>query len=158
MDTPGSAAGTIERITVRIHVGDDRMAGTDDPLFLCLHGPAGREFRLAEADGTRLKRAADEAFVLGPPDHPDTNVAHPELNDPTQPAIDIADITGVALSKGMEPIPNVRGVGELDDRLEIAYAEVEVHYGRDPQVARYVREGPLWLGLACGFTIELPPR
>ena len=145
----------IERITVQVHVGHDRMAGTDDPLFLRLHGPGGREFRLAKADGAGLKRDAEGAYVLGAADAAETNVAHPQLNDPTQPPVDIADITGVSLAKGMDPIPNVRGIGELDDRLEVAFVEVDIQCAPDGSVTRYTRTGPLWLGLASGFSIEL---
>ena len=41
-----SAPRPAEKIVVRIRVGSDLMAASDDPLFLRLGGPAGREFRL----------------------------------------------------------------------------------------------------------------
>ena len=155
VEAAASTRGQIERITVQVHVGHHRMAGTDDPLFLRLHGPGGREFRLAEADGSGLKRDAEGAYVLGAPDAPDTNVAPPELNAPPRPPIDLGDIVGVSLVKGMEPIPNVRGIGELDDRLEVAYVEVEIQCSPGGRGTRDTRAGPLWLGLASGFSIEL---
>ena len=42
---------SLTRIVVRIRVGSDRMAASDDPLFLGLEAPEGREFRLAAAHG-----------------------------------------------------------------------------------------------------------
>lgn len=158
MSTNAPAPGSISHIQVRLQVGHDRMAGTDDPLFLRLHGPAGREFRLAGADGYTIKRDDEHVYVLGAPDHPETNVAHPELNDPTIPALAISEVLGVSLVKGMEPIPNVRGIGELDDRVEIESVEVEIHCGPDEAIHRYSRQGPIWLGLASGFTVELAKR
>ena len=152
-----TTTGHIERITVQVHVGHDRMAGTDDPLFLRLHGPGGREFRLAKADGSGLKRDADGAYVLGATDAPETNVAHAELNDPTDPPIDIADITGVSLAKGMDPIPNVRGIAELDDRVEIQTARVEIHATAGGPPICYERNGPFWLSLSCGLSVALAP-
>ncbi len=131
-DPEGPAAGTseqVECIRVRIRVGDDRMAASDDPLFLGLRGPAGREFRLAFAHGRGLRRGAEDVYVLGPAGAPGVNVAHPELNDPTRPPIVPSAITGAYLRKGQEPIPNVRGFGEMDDRLQVAEVEVEVVAG-----------------------------
>jgi len=147
----------IRRIVVRVHVGTDLLAASDDPLFLELHGPVGREFRLALAHGRILRRGADDRFVLAGPDDPDTNVAHPELNDPTYPPLDANGITGVTLRKGLDPIPNVRGRGELDDRLQIVEAEVEIHADEEPKPRCYLRMGPIWLGLVCGLRVSLPP-
>lgn len=148
-------AQAVRKIVVRIKVGSDRMAATDDPVFLRLLGPSGREFRLSHARGRDLRRDADDSFVLGPSGDGETNVAHPGLNDPTVPALDLAGITGVAIHKGMEPVPNVRGFGEMDDRLEVAEASVEIHADGSPSPVRFHRAGPLWLGLLCGHSFEL---
>ena len=56
--------------------------------------------------------------MLVPKGHADSNVCFPELNDPTSPPLDAGAISGVYLRKGLDPIPNVRAVGEMDDRLE----------------------------------------
>jgi len=144
----------IERIEVRVQTGSALMAASDDPLFLRLLGPLGREFRLLLARGKSLRRASSDVFVLGPPGDAGTNVAQPELNDPTRPPIELAGIDGVQLVKGLDPLPNVRGIGELDDRLLLESAAV-VLYGADGQTARYRREGPIWLGLVCGLTVGL---
>ena len=94
--------------------------------------------------------------MFGQPDSPDTNVAHPELNDPTMPALDLRGIHSVRLVKGLEPLPNVRGLGEMDDRLLIEEIEVTIHAkGQEPR--RFYREGPHWLGLICGMVLELAP-
>jgi hypothetical protein len=146
----------ILRIVVRVHVGTDRLAASDDPLFLELHAPLGREFRLAFTQGSALRRGADDRFVLAGPDDPDTNVAHPDLNDPTQPALDANGVVGVVLRKGQDPIPNVRGHGELDDRLQLVDAEVELHVEGEPKPRRYARPGAIWLGLVCGMRVSLP--
>jgi hypothetical protein len=146
----------IRRIVVRVHVGTDLLAASDDPLFLELHGPVGREFRLALAQGRALRRGADDRYVLGGVDDPDTNVSHPELNDPSYPPLDANGITGVVLRKGQDPIPNVRGHGELDDRLQIVEAEVELHVEGEPKPRCYMRIGPIWLGLVCGLRMALP--
>ncbi len=138
-----------------MRTGAALMAASDDPLFLRLQGPQGREFRLEMARGRSLRRATTDVFVLGPPGAADTNVAHPELNDPTHPAIDLAGIEGVQLAKGLDPVPNVRGIGEMDDRLLIESAEV-VLLGADGRTARFRREGPIWLGLVCGLALSLP--
>jgi len=145
----------IEKIVVRIRVGDHRMSGSDDPFFLRLVGPGGREFRLRLARGKTLRRGALDVFVLGPAGAADTNVAHPELNDPTRPPLDLSQIEHVSLHKAMEPIPNVRGVAELDDRLELEDIEVEIHPAGQATPVRYRRAGPIWLGLNCGLCIEL---
>ncbi len=147
----------IRRIVVRITVGTDRMAASDDPLFLELQGPGGREFRLAPASGKALRRGAQDEFVLAGAADPDTNVAHAELNDPSTPPLDVSEITGVCLRKGMEPIPNVRGFGEMDDRLQVVAASVEFHVGDETGPRRFVREGPVWLGLVCGQRLSLLP-
>jgi hypothetical protein len=146
----------VRKIVVRVKVGDHRMSATDDPLFLQLHGPSGREFRLSLAHGRALRRGSEDVFVLGPPEDADTNLAHPELNDPTQPPLDLVGIERVSLWKGMEPLPNVRGLGEMDDRLEVDEAETEIHAGNLSKPARFFRRGPFWLGLICGKSLELP--
>jgi hypothetical protein len=146
----------IQRIVVRVQVGEHMLAATDDPLFLSLRGPSGREFRLALRHGKTLRRGADDRFVFGAPDDPETNVAHPELNDPTSPLVDAAGITGVFVRKGFEPIPNVRAVAEMDDRLEIVEAEIEIHVEGRPKPIRHHRQGPVWLGLICGLRFEIP--
>ena len=130
------------------------MAASDDPLFLRLLGPAGRELRLQLAKGKSLRRGRQDLYVLGSPDDPKTNVAHPGLNDPSAPALDLEGINGVQLVKGLEPIPNVRGVGEMDDRLLIDEAEVIVHAAGGAR-ACFRRRGPFWLGLVCGLCLDL---
>jgi len=149
-------AGKLVRIRVRIKVGQSRMAGSDDPLYLGVHGPWGREFRLELQQGHARRRGHEDVYVLGPPDDPDTNVEHPELNDPSAPSIDAASITGVYLRKGFEPIPNVRGIGEMDDRIEISEAEVEIESEGATKAMRFQRTGPIWLGLVAGVRFELP--
>jgi hypothetical protein len=131
------------------------MSGSDDPFFLRLVGPSGREFRLLHAKGKTLRRGTQDVFVLGGPDDPDVNVANPELNSPLLPPLDLAKIERVSLHKGLSPIPNVRGVGELDDRLELELIEVELYTASESKPRRYQRTGPLWLGLNCGLSIEL---
>lgn len=157
MSQAAPEAGSLRRITVRIRVGEHRMAASDDPLFLGLRGPGGREFRLAYARSASLRRGGEDVYVLAGPDDPETNVAHPELNDPTTPSIDAGALHTVYLRKGLEPIPNVRGYGEMDDRLEIAEAEVELQAASAPKALRFVRRGPLWLGLVCGLVADLEP-
>jgi len=147
----------IRQITARIQVGEHILAGSDDPLFLGLRGPTGREFRLVLKHGKTLKRGKENRFVLGSPDDRETNVAHPELNDPSSPALDAAEITGIFIRKGFEPIPNVRGVAEMDDRLEITEVEIEIHVEGRPEPIRHYRRGPIWLGLICGLRLEVPP-
>ena len=131
------------------------MAGSDDPVFLRLTGPAGRDFRLQLAKGRSLRRGAEDVYVLAPGSDPESNVSHPDLNDPTVPPLRAAGIEGVVLLKAMEPIPNVRGVGELDDRLEIMEVEVQIHAAGGAEPVRYRREGPIWLGLISGLSLEL---
>jgi len=133
------------------------MAASDDPLFLELTGPAGREFRLAPAQGRALRRGSDERYVLAGAGDPDTNVRFPELNDPGSPPIPLAGVTGVVLRKGQEPIPNVRGHGEMDDRLQVLAIEVSLVPDAGAATRRYLREGPFWLGLVCGERIALLP-
>ena len=89
------------------------------------------------------------------PEDPETNVEHPELNDPTAPPIDAASLTGVYLRKGFDPIPNVRGVGEMDDRIEISEAEVEIESEGAVKAIRFNRSGPIWLGLVAGVRFDL---
>lgn len=152
-----SASARLRRIEVSVRVGTDRMAASDDPLFLELEGPAGREFRLAPAQGKALRRGADEHYVLAGPGDADTNIGFPELNDPTAPRIPLSAVTGVALRKGQEPIPNVRGHGEMDDRLQVHSIEVRLVPDDGSPARRFVREGPFWLGLVCGERISIPP-
>lgn len=110
--------------------------------------------RLELARGRSLRRGAADLYVLGSPKDAATNVKHAELNDPCAPALDAAEIQGVYLRKGNDPIPNVRAVGELDDRLEVSHAAVVIHAeGGPPQ--HFGRRGPLWLGLAAGLRFEL---
>jgi hypothetical protein len=149
-------AEKVIRIRVRLMVGESRMAASDDPLYLGLHGPCGREFRLELEKGHARRRGHEDLYVLGVPDDSETNVEHPELNDPTVPAIDAASVTGVYLRKGFEPIPNVRGVGEMDDRIEITEAEVELELEDAAKAIRFNRSGPIWLGLVAGVRFELP--
>jgi hypothetical protein len=146
----------VAQIAVRLRVGANRLSASDDPLFLVLTGPLGREFRLALARGTFLRRGQEDHFCFGSRDDPAVNVAHPELNDPTEPAIDAGAITGIYVRKGLDPIPNVRALGELDDRLEIAEIEVEIQVRGEPQPLRFARGGPCWLGLVCGLQLGIP--
>lgn len=146
----------VVKIRVRVQVGETLLAASDDPLFLGLRGDEGREFRLAPHDGKALRRGSEDLFVLAGPDDPETNVAHPELNDPARPPLDAARITSVYLRKGLEPIPNVRALGEMDDRLELDWAEVEIDADNEPKAAVFVRHGPVWLGLVCGLHLEIP--
>jgi hypothetical protein len=131
------------------------MAATDDPIFLQLSGACGREFRLLHATRKSLRRGSEDTFVLGPPDAKETSVSHPELNDPTHPPLYVGGIEGVAIVKATDPLPNVRGVGEMDDRLLIDEAEVVIH-SDDGQTVRFYRQGPHWLGLICGRRLDLP--
>ncbi len=149
-------AGKLVRIRVRLKIGDSRMAASDDPLYLGLHGACGREFRLEPAKGSARRRGHEDVYVLGAPDDPATNVAHPELNDPTLPPISAKSVSGVYLRKGFDPIPNVRGVGEMDDRIEIHEAEVEIETEGAAKALRFQRSGPIWLGLVAGVCFELP--
>jgi hypothetical protein len=149
-----SAPVPVEKILVRIRVGTDRMAASDDPVFLQLGGPAGRDFRLLPARGKAFRKGKEDTFVLGSPQAEDTNVANPALNDPGAPPLDLGEIHSVRLVKGFEPIPNVRGMGEMDDRLEVEEIEVSIHARGRPPV-RYLREGSHWLGLVCGLSLEL---
>jgi hypothetical protein len=150
------AAHPVAQIAVRVLVGSSLLAASDDPLFLGLRGAHGREFRLALARGPYLRRGQEATFLLGAADDPDTNVASPDLNDPTSPAIDARSIEGVYLRKGLDPIPNVRALGEMDDRLELVEVSVEIHAKDEPKPLRFERRGPLWLGLVCGLQVEVP--
>lgn len=145
----------VRRIEVRIRVGGDLLAASDDPLFFGVRGPQGREFRLQLAHGRSLRRSSDDRFVLGAPDDPETNVAHPELNDPTCPALDAGKVHSVYLRKGFEPVPNVRGLGEMDDRLEVEHVEVDIIAEGEERPQRFARGGPLWLGLVAGLLFEI---
>jgi hypothetical protein len=152
-----AARQIVHRIVVTVQVGKDRLAGTDDPIFLGLRGPDGREFRLELEKGKSWRRGALDRFVLGGPGDPDTNVARPELNDPAAPPIDAARLAGAYLRKGQEPIPNVRGMGEMDDRIQLETVEIEVHAEGRAEPLRFARREPCWLGLVCGLHIEIPP-
>ena len=156
MPTHATPAQPIRRMTLRIQIGASLMAGSDDPLFLGIHGAEGREFRIRFARGPCLRRGAEEHYGLGPPDDADTNVANPAFNDPTSPPIDAARIQSVYLRKGFEPVPNVRGVGEMDDRLEVIEVELSVHAAGRAKPLRYLRRGPHWLGLVSGLRLDLP--
>lgn len=142
----------VERIVVRVQVGEGLMAASDDPFFLRLVGPSGREFRLSLAHGKSLRRGREDVYRLAAPGD-DPNIEHPELNDPTVPPLALAGIERVVLVKGLDPMPNVRGVGELDDRLLIDDASVAIE--GDGQTVRFARQGPIWLGLICGMSVEL---
>ena len=146
----------VVRIEARIQVGPNIMSGTDDPLFLGLRGAAGREFRLRLTRDGSLRRGQESRFVFGSPQDPGTNAEMPELNDPTRPPLDADGISGVYLRKGLEPIPNVRGLGEMDDRLEVEAVEVEISVADEPRPRRFARRGPIWLGLVCGLLLEIP--
>jgi hypothetical protein len=156
MSARATSAHPIRRLTLRLKIGESLMAGSDDPLFLGLHGADGREFRIRFARGASLRRGAEDVYHLGPADDKQTNVAHPGFNDPTSPPMDAERINGVYLRKGFEPIPNVRGVGEMDDRLEVLEAELAVHVEGRAKPIRYLRKGPIWLGLVAGLRIDLP--
>jgi hypothetical protein len=144
----------VRRIEVRLQVGESLLAASDDPLFLGVEGSCGREFRLELAQGRSLRRGAEDCFVLGSPQDAETNVKHPKLNDPTSPALDLEAVEGIYLRKGTDPIPNVRAVGELDDRLEILGVAVEIHSAGRP-TQHFARRGPIWLGLAAGLRFDL---
>jgi len=156
MATQATPAQPILRMTLRIQIGESRMSGSDDPLFLGLHGPDGREFRIRFARGASLRRGAEEHYGFGPAEDADTNVAHPEFNDPSSPPIDAARVQGVYLRKGFEPVPNVRGMGEMDDRLEVVEVELALHAAGRPKPLRFLRRGPIWLGLVSGLRLDLP--
>jgi hypothetical protein len=146
----------VHRIVVNVQVASDRLAASDDPIFLGLRGPNGREFRLVHAKGKSWRRGAKETYILAAQGDSDANVDHPELNDPAVPSVDLDRVVWVYLRKGLEPIPNVRGHGEMDDRLGLDWIEVELH-ASDGRVRRFERRGELWLGLVCGMFLELAP-
>lgn len=145
----------VSRIEIRLQIGQSLLAASDDPLFLGISGPCGREFRLELARGRSLRRGAEDHYVLGSGRDAATNVKHPELNDPSAPPLDAESIDGVYLRKGTDPIPNVRAVGELDDRLEVLSVAVDLHTGDGRDPIRYGRRGPIWLGLAAGLRFDL---
>ena len=155
--TQDTAENPIQKIVIKITVGSHRMSATDDPLFLHLHGPSGREFRLLLAHGQSLRKGSTDEYILGPADGGESNVEHPELNDPTAPAIDNRGVKRVSIRKGLDPIPNVRGIAELDDRVEIQMARVEIYATDGGPPACYERNGPFWLGLSCGLSVALAP-
>jgi hypothetical protein len=156
MSQDPEARRPVTQIGVRVLVGSHLLSGSDDPLFLGVRGAEGREFRLALARGAFLRRGHEDSFVFGAADDPDSNVASPELNDPTSPALDASTIEGIYLRKGLSPIPNVRALGELDDRIEIAEVAVDVHALGQAKPLRFERSRPLWLELAYGLQFEVP--
>ena len=101
-------------------------------------------------------RGSDASFVLASPQAPEANVAHAELNDPTAPALCADSIESCYLRKGSEPLPNVRGLGEMDDRIQILRVEVELQAAGMAQPRRFARQGPFWLGLVSGTVFEVP--
>jgi hypothetical protein len=145
----------VRKIIVRVTTGQDRMSGTDDPIFLRLMGPGGREFRLDTPRGRGFRRDSLTTFVLAGGDDPEAHLERPEMNDPTSPRLPMSGIEGVGLRKDLNPIPNVRGMAELDDRILIADVEVEIHPDDDSSSQLYRRGGPIWLGLVCGLFLEL---
>ena len=155
MPTQAIADGAVAKIVVRIEIGDSRMAATDDPMFLRFEGPSGREFRLAPSRGKGFRRGASETYVLAAADDPETNVAHAELNDPAASPLPAASLARVLLRKSMEPIPNVRGLGEMDDRVQIETISVEIETAGSSEKIRWERKGPCWLGLVCGLVVDL---
>ena len=104
---------------------------------------SGRDFRLTLAKGRTLHRGDENVFVLG---GPEANVDHADLNDPTAPQLDATGVERVGLLKSTSPIPNVRGLAELDDRLQLDWAEVEIHSEGLSEPLRFSRQGPFWLG------------
>jgi hypothetical protein len=44
----------------------------------------------------------------------------------------------------------------MDDRLEIAEVEIEMHSAGRPKAVRFTRRGPIWLGLVSGQLFEIP--
>ena len=64
MSEPAATRSRVTRIEVRVRVGDNLLAASDDPFFLGLTGPSGREFRLLLAHGRTLRRKAEDHFVL----------------------------------------------------------------------------------------------
>jgi hypothetical protein len=150
-------ANPVSRIVVNVEIGGDRLAASDDPVFVGLRGHSGREFRLAPKSGRAWRRGASETYVLAPASGSENTVLHPELNDPTAPPIDANQVVGVYLRKGLEPIPNVRGHGEMDDRLEVERIEVEIHSEGLAEPLRFARTDTFWLGLVCGLVMEIPP-
>lgn len=145
----------VRRITVQVQVGPDRMAATDDPIFLGLRGPQGREFRLQPLKGKPWRKGSKTTWVLAGANDPESNVAMPDLNDPARPSIQSGAIEGAYLRKGLDPIPNVRGHGEMDDRIQIESIEVTLHT-HDGSEVRFGRGEEFWLGLVCGLFMELP--
>ena len=156
MTAPSANAARVRRITVEVQVGSDKMAATDDPMFLGLRGPWGREFRLHPAHGKPWRKGSATTWVLGGRDDPETNVAMPELNDPATPPIPADGVHSAYLRKGLDPIPNVRGRGEMDDRIQIDRIQVTLHTD-DGGARAFGRLEPFWLGLVCGLSMDLPP-
>ena len=62
LGAPGGnlVAGKLIRIRVRLKIGESRMAASDDPLYLGLHGPCGREFRLELQKGHARRRGHED--------------------------------------------------------------------------------------------------
>ena len=65
-------------------------------------------------------------FVLGGAQDPETNVARPELNDPSAPPIDAAHITGVYLRKD----DWLRALADSDEALRLDPKDVMAHVNR----------------------------
>ncbi len=77
MTAQSEPTSPVTRITVRIAVGEHKLAACDDPVFLGLGGPVGREFRLDVASGRALRRGKEDFYVLAGKDDADTHVAFP---------------------------------------------------------------------------------
>lgn len=151
---PHETRNPVVRIEVKLQIGEHLMAASDDPIFFGLRGPYGREFRLRLKKGKILRKGKQDHFILGSPHDDQTNLEQAELNDPTEPAIDAESITSVYIRKGFEPIPNVRAIAEMDDRVLIEVAEVDVI--AEGRTLRFFRTGPIWMGLAAGLIFEIP--
>ncbi len=146
----------VTRIVVSVQMGSDRLAASDDPVFVGLRGQCGREFRLTPRSGRAFRRGKSETHVLAAAGGSEATVLNPELNDPTSPSIDASQVEGAYLRKGLEPIPNVRGHGEMDDRLQVERVEVEVYADGLAEPLCFTRSDPFWLGLICGLVMEIP--
>ena len=44
----------------------------------------------------------------------------------------------------------------MDDRLEVLEVELSVHASGRPKPLRFLRRGPLWLGLVAGLRLDIP--
>jgi len=43
----------------------------------------------------------------------------------------------------------------MDDRLELAQVDIEIHSGDGAAPLRFSRSGPIWLGLTCGLSVRI---